>query len=302
VTAPDNSVALSVPAGWTVNPNSGRGAIIVMGSNGEQIGLGMNRGGIDPTNPFRVRMAQQHYSLIPPGTVVYAFRGDVTKEFTNLLQAWRKAGGQGPAPIQITSIEPMPTSPGNHCAQASGQMDPDGRGMQAFRTSICASDPTRDYGSYSINVNHSLFPLALVDKDKELFSAILKTYQPNVQVINQEMAAELKQKQQSDQQTLAWGQQYSNQIKQTGAQATARMNATEAANDAQHAGYWAQQDGNAKNGQAFSNYLLDQTVIQDASHNAHGTVWNQAADALVKSNPNRFSIVQTPNFWKGIDY
>ena len=170
VTAPDNSVALSVPAGWTVNPNSGRGAIIVMGSNGEQIGLGMNRGGIDPTNPFRVRMAQQRYSLIPPGTVVYAFRGDVTKEFTNLLQAWRRAGGQGPARIEITSIQPMPTSPGNHCAQASGQMDPDGRGMQAFNTSICASDPTRDYGSYSIMVNHALFPLAVVDKDKELFS------------------------------------------------------------------------------------------------------------------------------------
>jgi hypothetical protein len=302
VAAPDNSVALSVPVGWTVNPNSGRGAIIVMGTNGEQIGLGMNRGGIDPTNPFRVRMAQQHYSLIPPGTVVYAFRGDVTKEFTDLLQAWRKAGGQGPARIQVDSIQPMPTNPGNHCAQASGQMDPDGRGMQAFRTSICASDPTRDYGSYSIMVNHSLFPLAVVDKDKDLFAAILKTYQPNLQVINQQIGALLKQKQQSDQQTLAWGQQYSNQIKQIGAQATARMNATEAANDAQHAGYWAQQDANAKNGQAFSNYLLDQTVIQDANRNAHGTVWNQTADALVRSNPNRFSIVQTPNFWKGIDY
>jgi hypothetical protein len=151
-------------------------------------------------------------------------------------------------------------------------------------------------------VNHSLFPLAVVDKDKDLFAAILKTYQPNLQVINQQIGALLKQKQQSDQQTLAWGQQYSNQIKQIGAQATARMNATEAANDAQHAGYWAQQDANAKNGQAFSNYLLDQTVIQDANRNAHGTVWNQTADALVRSNPNRFSIVQTPNFWKGIDY
>jgi hypothetical protein len=302
VSAADNSVALSVPVGWTVNPNSGRGAIIVMGTNGEQIGLGMNRGGIDPTNPFRVRMAQQHYSLIPPGTVVYAFRGDVTKEFTNLIQAWRKAGGQGPARLQITSIQPMPTSPGNHCAQASGQMDPDGRGMQAFRTSICASDPTRDYGSYSLMVNHALFPLAVVEKDKDLFAAILKTYQPNLQVINQEDAALLKQKQQSDQQMLAWGQQYVNQIHQIGQQATARMNATEAANDAQHAGYWAQQDANAKHSAGFSNYLLDQTVIQDNNRNAHGTVWNQTADALVRSNPNRFSIVQTPNFWKGIDY
>jgi hypothetical protein len=31
-------------------------------------------------------------------------------------------------------------------------------------------------------------------------------------------------------------------------------------------------------------------------------VWNSTADALVKVNPNRFEIVDTPNFWKGIDY
>ena len=33
-----------------------------------------------------------------------------------------------------------------------------------------------------------------------------------------------------------------------------------------------------------------------------GTVWNQTADALVRSNPDRYEIVQTPNFWKGVDY
>ena len=130
----------------------------------------------------------------------------------------------------------------------------------------------------------------------------MKTYQPNVQVINQQIAALLKQKQQSDQQTLAWGQQYANQIKQIGCAGDGADECHRAANDAQHAGYWAQQDANAKNGQAFSNYLLDQTVIQDDNRNAHGTVWNQTADALVRSNPNRFTIVQTPNFWKGIDY
>jgi hypothetical protein len=279
----------------------------VTGANGEQVGLGMNRGGIDPTNPFQVRMAQGHYSLIPPGTVVYAFRGDVTKEFTNLLQAWRRAGGQGPAQIQITSIQSMPTSPGNHCAQASGQMDPDGRGMQAFSTSICASDPTRDDGSYFLMVNHALFPLAVVEKDKDLFTAILKTYQPNVQVINQQDGALLRQKQQSDQQTLAWGQQYVNQIHQIGQQATARMNATEAANDAQHAGYWAQQNTNARNSAGFSNYLLDQSVVQNNNVGGtgavgHATLWHSNAAALVKVNPNKWEIVNTPNYWKGIDY
>ncbi len=307
VSAPDNSVSLSVPAGWTVAPNSGRGAIIVKGPNGEQVGLGMNRGGIDPTNPFQARMAQGHYSVIPPGTVVYAFRGDVAREFTNLIQAWRRAGGQGPAPIQIDSIQSMPTNPGNHCAQAAGQMDPDGRGMQAFSSSICASDPTPDYGSYSVMVNHALFPLAVADEDKDVLSAILKTYQPNMQVINQENAALLRQKQQSDQRTLAWGQQYVDQIHQIGQQATARMNATEAANDAQHAGYWAQQNTNARNSAGFSNYLLDQSVVQNNNVGGtgavgHATLWNSTANAYVKANPNKYEIVNTPNYWKGVDY
>ncbi len=53
--------------------------------------------------------------------------------------------------------------------------------------------------------------------------------------------------------------------------------------------------------------LLDQTVIQDNNMYGngtvgHGTAWNSAADALVKSNPSRFEIVDTPNFWRGVDY
>jgi hypothetical protein len=34
----------------------------------------------------------------------------------------------------------------------------------------------------------------------------------------------------------------------------------------------------------------------------HGTVWNSTADALVKADPNRYEIVNAPNFWKGWDY
>ena len=34
----------------------------------------------------------------------------------------------------------------------------------------------------------------------------------------------------------------------------------------------------------------------------HGTVWNSEADALVKANPSRWEIVNTPDYWKGVDY
>ena len=54
-----------------------------------------------------------------PGTLVYAFRGDLTKEFVDVFQAWRKAGGQGPAKIQVEHIQQMPARSRAHTV--SGQ-------------------------------------------------------------------------------------------------------------------------------------------------------------------------------------
>jgi hypothetical protein len=57
-----------------------------------------------------------------------------------------------------------------------------------------------------------------------------------------------------------------------------------------------------KRSQEFENYQLGYTVISDSQNNAHGTFWNEDADALVKANPDRFEYVNAPNYWKGIDY
>jgi hypothetical protein len=143
----------------------------------------------------------------------------------------------------------------------------------------------------------------------------------NQQVMNQQMQQKLAQKQQSDQQWRAWGQQQSDRIRAQGEAAQKNFADRQAANDAQHAGYWAQQNNNsvqhaqwnadqdaqARNNQGFSNYLLDQTVVQDNNMYGngtvgHGTLWNSTADALIKADPNRFEYVDKPNFWQGTDY
>ncbi len=304
VTAPDNSATISVPAGWTTDQSSHAGSLILHGASGEQMGLNMTKPAADPTNPWQMRMAAAHYTVILPGSVVYAFRGDPVKEFVPMLQAWRKSNGQGPAQIQVKDSQSMPNNPGNHCAGVSGQMDPDGKGMQNFTSEICANDPNPQYGTYAVTLTHILIPVSIGDTEKDLVKAIIGSFKPNQQVINQEESQMLKAKQQSDQQTLAVSQMIVNQIKQVGAQATARYNATGAANDAQHAGYWAQQNSNAQNSAGFSNYLLDQSVVQKNSMGgaSHATMWNTTANALVQSNPNKYEIVNTPNYWKGVDY
>ena len=66
--------------------------------------------------------------------------------------------------------------------------------------------------------------------------------------------------------------------------------------------YEARSNAQDRSSQAFSNYIRDQTVIVDRDNNAHGTVWNATADSMVKNDPRRFGYVDTPNFWKGVDY
>jgi hypothetical protein len=75
------------------------------------------------------------------------------------------------------------------------------------------------------------------------------------------------------------------------------------ANDAQHAQWWADQDAKARTNQGFTNYERDQTVVRDVQYpNEHVTVWNQTADWLQKTFPDRVEEVPTTQYIKGTDY
>jgi hypothetical protein len=211
--------------------------------------MGMSRPAVDPSNPFQVNSQRRHLQVIAPGSVVYAFRGDLTKEFTNVFQAWCRAGGEKPPKMQVDKILPMQAAKGNHCVHAMGQMDPDGKGMQAFDDMMCAMDPIPSFGGYSVLLDHALLPTAIADKEKDQMTAIIVTYKVNEEVVKRQIAQQVQQKQQSDQQIMNSAQQYIGQIHQIGAQATARMNATEAANDAQHAAWNQQENKISQNGQ-----------------------------------------------------
>jgi len=274
--------------------------MVVSGPHGEQIGLNMSKLAIDPSNPAQRRAPQT------PGVLFYPFRGDIAKSFPDLFQAWRRANGKPPAPLQVDEIKPMQAVQGNHCALATGHVDPDGKGMQFFSSCMCAFDPGPT-GMYTVTLSLSLVPNAFADQERSTMQAIVGSWKMNQQVVSQQLAAKTQQVNANTQALIRQSQMQVDRIHQIGAQATARMQATEAANEAQHASYWAQQDSNERNAQGFSNYLLDQTVVQDNNmYNngtiGHGTVWNSTADALVKADPKRFEIVDTPNYWRGIDY
>ena len=73
-------------------------------------------------------------------------------------------------------------------------------------------------------------------------------------------------------------------------------------NEIQNSSVYKRWDDIDKRSAAFSNYQLGYSVISDTHNNAHGTLWNSDAELLVKHFPQSFEYVNTPDFWKGVDY
>jgi hypothetical protein len=309
----DNTASVSLPDGWSMDPKSGGGTSTVYGPRGERVLLNLWFMAQDPrSQSFR---HQQQMGIRPlPHTVIYPYDADLTKAFPDIFQRLRASNGVGPAPIRIDHAEWVPGAQDQRCVNATGQVNPDGRGMVEINAMLCATPPDQ-YGSFHFIVSQFQIPLGSTDEQRATAAAVMSSYQVNYDLINARVSAQMapvlasmRQNWEAQQRALIGrSQQISGGIRQIGANATARMNRLERQNDAQHAGHYAQQDSNARNGQGFSNYLLDQTVIQDNNLHGngtigHGTVWNSTADALVNANPDRYEIVDTPNFWQGVDY
>jgi hypothetical protein len=64
----------------------------------------------------------------------------------------------------------------------------------------------------------------------------------------------------------------------------------------------AMMDASDRSFQAEDNYIRGNTVISDSALNAHGTVDDDVAQALIAADPNRFQEVSSGQYVKGIDY
>lgn len=318
VTLPDSTASASIPAGWRVDPKSGGGTMLIRGSQGEVVILDSVFLAQDP-NGIAHRNLRQRGMQPLAGTIVYPANADLAKSAAQIIQLLSRSKGFVPAGLRIDYAEPV--SPpagssfeGDRCALAAGQIDPNGKGMQAMFRVLCASSPD-PYGDYRFADYVAYFPHTEAALANAVAGAIFSSFVVDQALVARRASAEaaphiarLKQMDAAERQAVqARTAQIVGSINQIGANATARMNAVQAANDAQHAQWNAGQDSNARSNQAFHNYLLDQTVVQDSNMYGngtigHGTLWNTTADALVRANPDRFQYVDKPDFWQGTDY
>lgn len=290
-TLPDGSASVGLPQGWKVLPSSGGGTIMAEGPRGEGVALGYPYLANDTNNPS----VQKTMATLRSGglrntsyakALYYPYGGDLGKTFVDLLQMARQHQGQEPVSIKINSETPMPGAV--HCAHLLGQIDPkDGKGVREMNTVFCTSPPGR-FGGYMNLAYHTAVPVALGDKERATMGAILASFSVNNAVVRQQANA-----------IAAPAIEQIHEIGRRAAQQAASAHAAEDAHNASVEKMWDERD---KTNQGFSNYLLEQTVIQDNEKGTHSTEWNATADAMVKSDPKRYEYVPNQNFWKGVDY
>jgi hypothetical protein len=290
---PDNSAMVSLAEGWRVNPASGGGTILAQGPRGEALALGFPYLAYNSNDPRTTQSRNFGQSAAGRNTLyakgLYApYGADLGRTFVDLNAQAHRLGSPAVGDVQIEHSQPVRSNGPSHCAILSGHT-PAGQGQPAlqFQGSFCQSQLDGS-GAFMNLANLAFVPAELAASEHATLIAMLSSFQVNQSVVNQQAAALAAPTIEA--------------IHQIGRDVTARIAESDRQMADRRSSFDQHNDAMDRSSQGFSNYMLDKSVILDNRNNAHATAWNAEAEALVKSNPNRFEYVDTPNYWKGIDY
>lgn len=279
--APDRSASVGIPDGWQAKGQMG--TMMLMKPRGDNLAeiiqLNLTRLAVDPR-------ANQRFGN-NAGKIVYPANVDLARAFPALFQQFWQLNKAPVSDLQVDRAEVIAGPPGQRCVHGTGHAKIGIPVAEEYNALICTTQPG-PMGNYMFSISMALLPMEVADQERATTGAILASFQPNQAVIASEagqMAAP------------AIGA-----IQAIGREATARMNAIEVANGAEQANWEAGQTANAQNAVGFSNYLLDQSVVQNNITGVQGTLWNNAAGALVQSNPNKYSYVPNSQINLGSQY
>jgi hypothetical protein len=274
---PDGSGAVSLPPGWRITFAS-HGSAKIMGPQGETVLLSNTVGPIyDPNDPrvqARLRYANPNNRLLMCPTA------DALHTYECLLRL-----NDRQASLQVIQSRPLP--PQGQAVQSvliDAYLDlHDGRGLESCELGLSITATTA-LATRTLGINGTCAPKSSAAAEQPTLKAIYDSYSINGQVVARQFA------------------QDAGRSRAAGAAAHNQAIAAHAAEDAQRASFEAHMDNIDRFSKSFQNYQLDQTELQDNNANARGAVPNELADALVKSNPDRFQTVPTQNFLKGVDF
>lgn len=294
ITLPDNSASIGLPEGWQVAPRlSGGGTIVAFGPNGESAEMDTTFLAADPRNPSVQQTLQQLrngrlQNTAYASAIYYQYGGDLSQTFVYMIQHVRQKAGLPQATYHFTSVTPMPASGQQTCVHMVGTGDMnDGKGPRELNAVYCETPPGR-FGNWMSEAYTTMAPQVVANKERATLAAIMQSFNVNMQVVQQ--------------QANRIAAPAIDQIHAIGRAAADQARAAHERNDIQNSSVYKRWDDNDKRSQEFENYQLGYSVISTSDNQYHGTFWNEDADAIIKSHPDKFEYVNAPDYWKGIDY
>ena len=286
----DGSAMVMLAAGWQVNPASGGGTILASGPNGELLALGFPYLAFDPRSAqaqqaIRFGQSAAGRNTIYAKSLYTPYGGDLGRTFVELNQQASRLGAPAVASVQIKQVQPVNSGRGARCAFLTGNTI-SGQPLE-FEGTFCQG-PVGPSNGFMNLANLAFAPAQFASRDRATLRAMLGSFQVNMSIVNQQAGALAKP-------TI-------DAIHEIGRQVDARIAVSDQQNAEIKSSFEAHNDAMDRQSQGFSNYILDKSVIRDTETGAHATAWNDTAAALVNSNPSHYEYVDTPNYWKGIDY
>ena len=277
-------------AGWQATPQSGGGTILAEGPNGEKLALGFPYLAHDPRDPRTQRMQRFAMSAAGRNTMyarnLYApYGADLGRTLAELNAQASRVGAPSVAPVQVRQVQPTSSNGRARCAFLSGTTS-GGEPLQ-FEGTFCQGQQDSSAGFMNL-ANLSFAPPQFAARDRVTLRAMLGSFQVNSSIVSEQAAALAKP-------TI-------DAIHEIGRQVDARIQASDQEMAERKAAFEEHNNVMDRTSQGFSNYILDKSVILDNQANTHGTEWNDTAAALVRSDPKRFEYVDTPGYWRGVDY
>jgi predicted GNAT family acetyltransferase len=295
-TGGDRSAVINLPQNWRISSVAG-GSISAEGTHGEMLSLqSAFQQIIDPRNPRAQSLMYGGMAGRGP-KVVCPLGPDLFEDYVCVVNQVRHNNGKPAATYKLTSATPQ---------AGQGQIRPlsvlftvdlhDGMGPRngSGRLDLMGSAGA----TWALGFSMSNIPQKYADTEAGTLRAVVASYRRNEGVISAENAAVMER---IRQQGVANEQQAKaiNANREANKQSFDDHMQSLRQNDAENDRHMANIDWQSK---ITQDYILDRSVVTDVENDDRATVGNRFADSLVKSNPNRFEIVQNQDLIQGRDY
>lgn len=267
VVLPDRSASVGLPAGWKIISRiSGGGTIVAIGPRKELVQLNASFFALNSNDPRvqRTRRLNQKYGYRDT-EIYYPYGGNLAKTFVDIYNLSNRQQNLSPVSFNISNAEPLPAARSQRCAHLTGTATPDQAGGQGVLEVYYCITPPSSAGSWLSSAFITTVPSRVADEERATVRAIVQSFRVDMNAVNRQ-AAEIAQP------TI-------DAINAFGAAALRQGAERSAANERYNRAWEKGQDSQARHNKAFSNYLLDQSVVRDNQQNAHGTAWNKTADS-----------------------